>query len=294
MAQAVTVYRWDDPGAPQLTQTHGSAVDVLKKCLIDGYGTKSAAGWVLEDISADNNNMIFSPASRSWMYLIYDDGRNAFWGERGALFGAIDAYNSIEETFSHLNYSSWTEQPRNDASYYNQVIDKQADKWVILANNESCYLLLDNIGSAGASAACFIGKLESNGHNLAYTAIGQWGYYQDYDVCQLFSNNSNHNAYLQKKTSFPILVDINTGALDSISDTHPVNPPNISPIVNKASKFSIEGVWIPLLVNNASKEVSALFPHVEASIAAPETWPDRFEVIGDYLYFNRVRFYLGA
>lgn len=294
MAQALTVYRWDDLGAPQLTQTHGSAVDVLKKCLIDGYGAKSAAGWVLEDISADNNNMIFSPASRSWMYLVYDDGRNTFWGDRAAMLGAIDAYNSIEEPVSSLKYSSWTEKPSDDSSYYNQIIDKKSTVWVILANNESCYLLLDNIGDNSSGAACFIGKLESNGHNLAYTAIGQWGQYKDYDVCQLFSSYRGHKAYLEKETSFPILVDINTGSLDSISDAGMINPINNDAIFKTSSSFSLEGVWLPLTVYNSSKKLSALFPYVEVPLSSPEVWPARFEVVGDYLYFNRVRFYLGA
>ncbi|MBU2113721.1 MAG: hypothetical protein KKE94_08090 [Gammaproteobacteria bacterium] len=46
MPQAVTVYRWDDPGAPQLTgRTPAEIIDVLTKCLVDGYGAKSPLGW---------------------------------------------------------------------------------------------------------------------------------------------------------------------------------------------------------------------------------------------------------
>ncbi len=294
MTSPVTVYRWDDPGAPQLTQTHGSAVDVFKKCLIDGYGTKQPAGWVLEEISADNKNMIFSPASRAWMYLIYDDGRNTDWGDRAALFGAIDAYNSIEEPISSLKYSSWTEKLTSDLSNYNQMIDKKASKWVILATNESCYLLLYDIGTSTSSAACFIGKLESNGHNLAYTAIGNYGFYKDYDVCQLFSSYSDHQSFLNKNTSFPILVDVNTGSLGSIGTVGPINPANNKDLFSKVTAFSSTGVWGPLLVNNSSEKLSALFPFVEIPLAAPQSWPAMFEVIGDYLYFNRARFYLGV
>ncbi|MBB1386566.1 hypothetical protein H5119_13630 [Pseudoalteromonas sp. SG45-5] len=293
MSQAVTVYRWDDDGAPQLTQTHGSAVDVLKKCLIDGYGTKPPAGWVLEEISQNNKNMIFSPASRAWMYLIYDDGRNSFWGDRAALFGAIDAYNSIEEPISSLNYSSWTAQPSNDEAVFNQIIDKKTFKWLILATKESFYLLLDNIGTSDASAACFVGKLDANGHNLAYTAIGNFGYYKDYDVGQLFSNYSGHNAFLNKKTSFPILVDVNTGVLNSINSIGPIDFHNDHGHYSKSSAFSSSGVWGRLLINNNANKLSALFPFVEIPLSPPKSWPARFEVVGDYLYFNRVRFYLG-
>ncbi|PKM17407.1 MAG: hypothetical protein CVV11_19810 [Gammaproteobacteria bacterium HGW-Gammaproteobacteria-15] len=46
MAQAVTVYRWDDPGAPQLVDGKISTFfDVIQKCLVDGYGSKAPLGW---------------------------------------------------------------------------------------------------------------------------------------------------------------------------------------------------------------------------------------------------------
>lgn len=57
MAQAVTVYRWDDPGAPQVVDCRPSEyLDVLKKCLIDGYGTKSPAGWAIAEESQAEEN----------------------------------------------------------------------------------------------------------------------------------------------------------------------------------------------------------------------------------------------
>lgn len=293
MALPVTMYRWDDPGAPQLSQTQGSAVDVIKKCLIDGYGTKEPAGWVIEEISSDNKNMIFSPKSRAWMYLIYDDGRNSYWGNRGAMVGAIDAYNSIEEPISSLNYSDWTSRPRNDPSYYNQVIDKIASKWVILADEESFYLLLNDIGSAGVSAGCFFGKLDGNGHDLAYSVIANYGYYNDYDTCQLFSSYTSHKSILQSTSAYPILVDVNTGTLGSIGEAGPVNGTVASVINIEPSGISLDGVWSPIYFKNKLLKISAFLPRAEMALSPPHTKPEQFEVIDDYLYFNHVRFYLG-
>ena len=52
MAQAVTVYRWDDPGAPQLTGIKPSEfLNVFKKCLVEGYGTKQPVGWSIVEES---------------------------------------------------------------------------------------------------------------------------------------------------------------------------------------------------------------------------------------------------
>lgn len=46
MADAVTVYKWDDVGAPQIVDGKPSEyMNVLKKCLVDGYGAKTPAGW---------------------------------------------------------------------------------------------------------------------------------------------------------------------------------------------------------------------------------------------------------
>lgn len=46
MSLPVTVYRWDDAGAPQLTNGKPSEIiAILKKCLVEGYGTKAGAGW---------------------------------------------------------------------------------------------------------------------------------------------------------------------------------------------------------------------------------------------------------
>ena len=46
----VRTYRWDDASAPVLTGNAGDykLIDVLDKCLVAGYGSKSAAGWTKE------------------------------------------------------------------------------------------------------------------------------------------------------------------------------------------------------------------------------------------------------
>lgn len=46
MPQPVKVYRWDDVGAPSMGNGKPSEIiDVLTKCLVDGYGSKSPLGW---------------------------------------------------------------------------------------------------------------------------------------------------------------------------------------------------------------------------------------------------------
>lgn len=82
MTYPVTVFRWDDPGAPQLPSTGCSANDmkaVLKACLITGYGAKLPLGWleifddslgyVLQNKVADGGSGMMVrlwPSSGSW------------------------------------------------------------------------------------------------------------------------------------------------------------------------------------------------------------------------------------
>ncbi|TMS62704.1 hypothetical protein [Pseudoalteromonas sp. S3173] len=50
MALPVTMYRWDDVGAPQIVDGKPSEyMNVLKKCLVEGYGSKASLGWSLID-----------------------------------------------------------------------------------------------------------------------------------------------------------------------------------------------------------------------------------------------------
>ncbi|AUR84403.1 hypothetical protein NVP1055O_27 [Vibrio phage 1.055.O._10N.286.55.E9] len=53
MASPVTVFRSTDDGAPQLDATPISMFNVIKACLIDGYGGKSPLGWsiLFEDLT---------------------------------------------------------------------------------------------------------------------------------------------------------------------------------------------------------------------------------------------------
>jgi hypothetical protein len=68
---AVNVYRSTDAGAPVLTGQAGTMVTVLDACLINGYGSKSAAGWGKPYSST--NIGVYRAASGNRLYLRVDD-----------------------------------------------------------------------------------------------------------------------------------------------------------------------------------------------------------------------------
>lgn len=60
MSQAVTVYRWDDPGAPQMPNGKPSEIiNVLTKCIVDGYGSKLPLGWTMPFYEPVTQSVVF-------------------------------------------------------------------------------------------------------------------------------------------------------------------------------------------------------------------------------------------
>jgi hypothetical protein len=60
MATPVTVYRWDDAGAPPLVNGKPSElINILQKCLVDGYGTKTPLGWTKEFEDVASQKVVF-------------------------------------------------------------------------------------------------------------------------------------------------------------------------------------------------------------------------------------------
>lgn len=72
MGLPVTIYRSSDAGAPQLgTRKPSEMINILKKCLVDGYGAKVGAGWTIPFVDLAANNIVFrnSPVNGSGSYL---------------------------------------------------------------------------------------------------------------------------------------------------------------------------------------------------------------------------------
>lgn len=67
-----TIYRFDDAGAPNLVGTSGSLNALLDACLVNGYGSKAAAGWTKDPISV-GNVAIYRNASGTNRYLRVDN-----------------------------------------------------------------------------------------------------------------------------------------------------------------------------------------------------------------------------
>ncbi|MBS0043347.1 hypothetical protein KFE26_13710 [Shewanella sp. M16] len=80
MGLPVTVYRYTDPGAPQLVNaTPSEWINILKKVLVEGYGNKAPLGWTLEF----ENAAAFKVAFRNSLANGGSGGYFQFWSANG-------------------------------------------------------------------------------------------------------------------------------------------------------------------------------------------------------------------
>ena len=73
----VRVYSSTDASAPVLTGQVGSLIAVLDACLVNGYGTKTAAGWTKPFADASNTAVYRSGSGSRAFFRFFDDGTAA-------------------------------------------------------------------------------------------------------------------------------------------------------------------------------------------------------------------------
>lgn len=135
MADTVTVYRWDDVDAPQITNASRKPSDVMKimkACLVDGYGSKSGAGWsVVEDqIATAAPYASFRNAGSSGAVLVRADNDNT-----GSSF-SVRAHQEYTDLNNFAKESKWF-GAANAASYG----QSPTRKWILIATNKAFWFL---------------------------------------------------------------------------------------------------------------------------------------------------------
>lgn len=172
MGLPVTVYRWDDAGAPQLTAgiKPSELIDVLKKCLVEGYGTKQPLGWTIPFENAATFKIAFRNST-----TFGSGGFVQFWSSSGTdvpsaglLFkcarsmSALDAY--IADGFrSALKSENSLTMPH----------------WILIGTSVGFYFSLMNVGTTynakNARNCTFIGDFDSFFTNDPSRFIGNTG-----------------------------------------------------------------------------------------------------------------------
>ena len=130
---AVTVYRWDDPDAPVLSNpSAGSLIGVLDACLVNGYTGKPAVGWT--KAFSGTNVAAYRQGAGSMCYLRVNDGTGLFKA-------TARGYESMTDIDTGVNAFPTTAQLANGVYAAIGIATTAANKpWIVVADNKRFYL----------------------------------------------------------------------------------------------------------------------------------------------------------
>jgi hypothetical protein len=128
----ITVYKSTDSSAPVLSGTAGSLISILDACLVNGYGTKAAAGWTKE-YSGTNlaayRMTTTSPATGMYLRVDDTDSRDA----RLVGYETMSDISTGTGPFPAASVVGGQWMPKSDA------VSSTSRPWVLIATNRSFY-----------------------------------------------------------------------------------------------------------------------------------------------------------
>lgn len=158
---AVTIYKSTDASAPQMTAAAGSLLTVLDACLVDGYGTKGAAGWSSSVVDAATQQRLYTQGSVTGLAqkkLYVKD--NAATPGNATAWACDGCTVSATPTFTN---NFWTA----DSTYAGVLVKADQEnakfsKWMIVATDRWFYLFTkrSNWGDRGWQVS-FFGDIDS-------------------------------------------------------------------------------------------------------------------------------------
>lgn len=156
MPVPVSVYRWDDAGAPQLTPgiKPSELINVLKKVLVDGYGTKAGLGWsvAFEDAAAFKIAFRNSNAAGSGGFVQFWSSNNNDSTGSYVNFKCAKLMSALD-SFTDAGFQSWIK-----SNQYNQI------NWMLIGTSAGFYFTLMNPGATyeykQSNNAVFIGDFD--------------------------------------------------------------------------------------------------------------------------------------
>ena len=131
---AVTVYRWDDPDAPVLSNpSAGSLIGVLDACLVDGYTGKTGAGWT--KAFSGTNLAAYRQGAGSMCYLRVHGVDSLTFKVR------MRGYESMTDVNTGTGEFPTTTQLANGVYAAIGTSTTAANKpWIVVADNKRFYL----------------------------------------------------------------------------------------------------------------------------------------------------------
>ena len=146
---AVTLYRSIDASAPVNSGAAGDVVNILDKCLVAGYGAKTAAGW--SKPYTGTNKAAFRQGAGNLMYTrVHDDNLSA--PTRSIRHRGYETMSDVDTgTGPHPTVA----QVAGDGQVLTTGTTGVSRPWIIVADSRTAYLFFDFDGTGYYRASMF-------------------------------------------------------------------------------------------------------------------------------------------
>lgn len=136
-------YKSTDSSAPVLTGAVASLLNLLDKCLVDGYGSKTAAGWarafVGTNVTAYRNSLA---AGGTGMHIRVDDTGGGTGGAREALVRAYLTMSDINT--GTIETPTVAQLAASIVWRKSNTVDSTARAWAIVADERGFYMTVND------------------------------------------------------------------------------------------------------------------------------------------------------
>lgn len=161
------IYRSTDDSAPVLSGGASALINLLTKCLVDGYGDKDPAGW--SKPYTGTNKAAFRnsvAAGGTGMYLRVADANNGY--------ATVQAYASMSDIDTGADVAPATAQFASGLYWAKSVSsDSTARPWVLVADELTFWLIIQN----GTPATYVFDSLFGAGDIASELPTDPWRYF---------------------------------------------------------------------------------------------------------------------
>ena len=192
------LYTWEDTDAPVLTPSTGSIVDVLKKVLVDGYGSKSGLGW---SVVFEQAEKIVFQNQGTGMFVRFDHSQTNY-----QVF--VKAYESMSDIDTGLNPCPL---PENESPQFQVLLSHSSSStantvpWRILGDDKGIWIVVN-------SAAAHHGGIGADRDTAGWRFV----YIGDYIPYDISNTQYNFAMCMGDRSDFnQELWSTNTGTLTS-------------------------------------------------------------------------------
>lgn len=169
---ASTLYSSTDTSAPVLVDGVGSLVNILKKCLVAGYGTKPGLGWTQEFISPDGNVVVFRNKGTG-LFLKVSNAMNYAATGMAAQIEVFEAMRAWD-----IGYLRTPETGVNQYfAYANTKTGARVCKWKVIGDDKGFWIITEFSTTALSYAAAYFGDysayhMENKFNWISFTHTG--------------------------------------------------------------------------------------------------------------------------